>query len=136
MELNEPVTMAFASRYIGLISKATPLSGTVTVSIKDDQPLLVEYKIGDIGHLRYFLAPKTDQGEVDEWRKNNNKKKTLTINHVRKNPAIVNLCSYNDTILLIINFYSMFLLSLLVFFFGGAMSLRHFSTPISVQQGN
>ncbi len=66
MEMNEPVSMAFASRYIGLISKATPLSGSVTLSIKDEQPLLVEYKIGDVGHLRYFLAPKTDQGEVDE----------------------------------------------------------------------
>lgn len=66
MELNEPVTMAFASRYIGLISKATPLSSSVTLSIKDDQPLLVEYKIGDVGHLRYYLAPKTDQGDIEE----------------------------------------------------------------------
>ena len=66
MELNEPVSMAFASRYIGLISKATPLSGSVTISIMDDQPLLVEYKIGDVGHLRYFLAPKTDQGETED----------------------------------------------------------------------
>lgn len=66
LELNEPVTMAFASRYIGLISKATPLSASVSVSIKNDEPLLVEYKIGDIGHLRYFLAPKTDQGDGEE----------------------------------------------------------------------
>ena len=66
MELNEPVSMAYASRYIGLISKATPLSGSVTLSIVDDQPLLVEYKIGDVGHLRYFLAPKTDQGDADD----------------------------------------------------------------------
>ena len=67
MELNEPVSMSFASRYVGLISKATPLSSSVTVSIKDDQPLQVAYKIGDVGHLRYYLAPKTDQGdEIDE----------------------------------------------------------------------
>jgi proliferating cell nuclear antigen len=66
LQVNEPVTMAFASRYIGLISKATPLSSTVSLSVVDDQPLLVEYKIGDIGHLRYYLAPKTDQGEADD----------------------------------------------------------------------
>ena len=66
MDVSEPVTMAFASRYIGLISKATPLSSTVSLSIKDDQPLQVEYKIGDIGHLRYFLAPKTDQGDTED----------------------------------------------------------------------
>ncbi len=66
MELNEPVTMAYASRYVGLISKATPLSASVSLSIKEDQPLLVEYKIGDVGHLRYYLAPKTDQGDNEE----------------------------------------------------------------------
>lgn len=65
LNVNEPVTMAYASRYVGLISKATPLSTSVSMSIKDEQPLLVEYKIGDIGHLRYFLAPKTDQGDDD-----------------------------------------------------------------------
>ena len=66
MDLNEPVTMAFASRYVGLITKATPLSSMVTLSIKDGQPLLVEYGIGDIGHLRYYLAPKTDLGELED----------------------------------------------------------------------
>ena len=63
MELNEPVTVAFASRYIALISKATPLSGSVTLSIKAEEPLMVEYKIGDIGHLRYYLAPKTEESD-------------------------------------------------------------------------
>lgn len=68
LSVNEPVTMAFASRYVGLICKATPLSGVVSLSIKNNKPLLVEYKIGDIGHLRYYLAPKTegDEGDVEE----------------------------------------------------------------------
>lgn len=26
-------------------------------------PLVVEYKIGDCGHIRYFLAPKIDDNE-------------------------------------------------------------------------
>lgn len=58
MELNEPISMSFASRYIGLITKATPLSSSVTLFIKDDQPLMVEYKVGDVGKLCYYLAPK------------------------------------------------------------------------------
>ena len=65
--MNEPVTAAFASRYVGLISKATPLSDTVTLSIKEAKPLLVEYSIGDIGHLQYHLAPKiNDEDDVHE----------------------------------------------------------------------
>ena len=66
MEVTEPVTMAYASRYIGLISKATPLSAGVSLSITQDDPLLVEYKIGDIGQVRYYLAPKTEGGETEE----------------------------------------------------------------------
>ena len=58
--------MSFASRYIGLIAKATPLSASVTVSLKHDQPLLVEYRIGDVGHLRYYLAPKCDNEDDQE----------------------------------------------------------------------
>ena len=36
------------------------LSKTVTLSICHDVPLVAEYKIGDCGHIRYFLAPKID----------------------------------------------------------------------------
>jgi proliferating cell nuclear antigen len=30
-----------------------------------DVPLVVEYKIGDIGHIRYYLAPKIE--DEDNW---------------------------------------------------------------------
>ena len=30
-----------------------------------DVPLVVEYKIGDIGHVRYYLAPKIE--DEDSW---------------------------------------------------------------------
>jgi proliferating cell nuclear antigen len=31
--------------------------------MSDDVPLVCEYKIGDIGHIRYYLAPKIDDEE-------------------------------------------------------------------------
>ena len=101
MELNEPVSLTFACRYLNFFTKATPLSSTVTLSLKGEQPLgkcmidvrpacsswgkkkletgiftyisllplphihhaVVEYKIADIGHIRYYLAPKIEEDD-------------------------------------------------------------------------
>ncbi|KAB0365056.1 hypothetical protein FD754_009212, partial [Muntiacus muntjak] len=51
IEMNEPVQLTFALRYLNFFTKATPLSPTVT------------YKIADMGHLKYYLAPKIEDEE-------------------------------------------------------------------------
>uniref|UniRef100_UPI003590161F proliferating cell nuclear antigen n=1 Tax=Myxine glutinosa TaxID=7769 RepID=UPI003590161F len=58
IEMNEPVQLTFALRYLNFFTKATPLSQTVTLSMSAEVPLVVEYKIADMGHVKYFLAPK------------------------------------------------------------------------------
>jgi len=58
--LNEAVTQTYAMRFLILFSRGQSLSKTVTLSICHDVPLVAEYKIGDAGHIRYFLAPKID----------------------------------------------------------------------------
>jgi len=63
--LNEAVTQTYAMRFLILFSRGQSLSKTVTLSICQDVPLVAEYKIGDAGHIRYFLAPKID----DVWKK-------------------------------------------------------------------
>ena len=45
IELEEPVSLTFALRYLNLFTKATPLSSTVTLSISPDVPLVTEYKV-------------------------------------------------------------------------------------------
>ncbi|NXK22617.1 PCNA protein, partial [Arenaria interpres] len=60
IEMNEPVQLTFALRYLNFFTKATPLSPTVTLSMSADVPLVVEYKIADMGHLKYYLAPKIE----------------------------------------------------------------------------
>jgi Proliferating cell nuclear antigen, C-terminal domain len=35
----------------------------VSLSMSPDVPLVVEYNIGDIGHIRYYLAPKIEDEE-------------------------------------------------------------------------
>ena len=36
------------------------LAPQVSLSMSPDVPLVVEYNIGDIGHIRYYLAPKIE----------------------------------------------------------------------------
>merc|ERR1712183_1061947 len=60
VDMQEPVTLTFACRYLNMFTKATPLSPQVSLSMSPDVPLVVEYAIGDIGHIRYFLAPKIE----------------------------------------------------------------------------
>ena len=43
-----------------MFTKASCLSPQVSLSMSPDDPLVVEYNIGDIGHIRYYLAPKIE----------------------------------------------------------------------------
>jgi len=60
IEMQEPVTLTFACRYLNMFTKASCLAPQVTLSMSPEVPLVVEYKIGDIGHIRYYLAPKIE----------------------------------------------------------------------------
>jgi len=66
IQLEEPVSLTFALRYLNFFTKATGLSGTVTLSLSKDVPLVVEYGITnntgeDMGQVRYYLAPKIEE---------------------------------------------------------------------------
>lgn len=54
------VTLTFALRYLQFFTKASILAPHVILRMSPDVPLLTEYKMGDLGHLRFFLAPKLD----------------------------------------------------------------------------
>jgi len=60
VDMNEGVNLTFALRYLNFFSKATPLSTQVTLSMSQDTPLVVEYKIAELGFLRFYLAPKIE----------------------------------------------------------------------------
>mmetsp|Transcript_23274 Transcript_23274/g.79198 ORF Transcript_23274/g.79198 Transcript_23274/m.79198 type:complete len:263 (+) Transcript_23274:131-919(+) len=66
IELNEPVTLTFALRYLNSFTKATPLAGTVKLSMSKELPVVVEYAISDMGYVRFYLAPKIDDEALDE----------------------------------------------------------------------
>jgi len=63
IELQEPVTLTFASRYLNSFAKASGLSEKVQLSMSPDVPLVVEFKVQDIGYIRYYLAPKIEDDD-------------------------------------------------------------------------
>jgi proliferating cell nuclear antigen len=65
VELQEPVSLTFALRYLNSFTKATPLSSQVILSMSKDLPVVVEYKIEDMGYVRYYLAPKIEDEETE-----------------------------------------------------------------------
>eukprot|EP00994_Dinema_validum_P000208 NODE_1037_length_1137_cov_145.882353_g792_i0.p1 GENE.NODE_1037_length_1137_cov_145.882353_g792_i0~~NODE_1037_length_1137_cov_145.882353_g792_i0.p1 ORF type:complete len:263 (+),score=71.77 NODE_1037_length_1137_cov_145.882353_g792_i0:58-846(+) len=66
IELQEPVSLNFALRYLTTFSKATGLSEKVKLSMAKDVPLVVEYSISEMGYIRYYLAPKIDDEQEEE----------------------------------------------------------------------
>lgn len=61
INLESEVSLTFALRYLTLFSKASSLSEKVVLSMSEDVPLSVEYKIDDVGYIRYYLAPKIEE---------------------------------------------------------------------------
>jgi len=63
IEMQEAVTLTFACQYLNSFTKATPLSPQVCLSMSADVPLVVEYQIPELGHIRYYLAPKIEEDD-------------------------------------------------------------------------
>ena len=66
VEIHEPVSLTFALRYLNSFTKATALSPQVTLSLAKELPIVVEYKIEKMGFLRFYLAPKIEEGDEEE----------------------------------------------------------------------
>lgn len=55
IDLTEPVTLTFSTKYLVNFTKATPLAASVKLSMSEEIPLLVEYPLNASGsHLRFF----------------------------------------------------------------------------------
>jgi proliferating cell nuclear antigen len=63
LEVEDPVNLAFALRYLGFFGKAATLNETVKLSLSTDVPLVVSFAMGSEkkGHVSFFLAPKIDE---------------------------------------------------------------------------
>lgn len=66
VELNQTVEQTFALNYLNMFTKATPLSKVVSLSMAADTPLVVEYRIEEMGYIRFYLAFKIGEEDEDE----------------------------------------------------------------------
>ena len=51
----------YSLKYLLLITKATALSGYVTLFLKKRYPLVIKYNIGTVGELMFCLSPQVDE---------------------------------------------------------------------------
>mmetsp|Transcript_12788 Transcript_12788/g.18665 ORF Transcript_12788/g.18665 Transcript_12788/m.18665 type:complete len:258 (-) Transcript_12788:111-884(-) len=61
IDMDEPVELTFALRYLNFFTKATGLGPSVILHMSPEVPIVVEYPIEDAGHIKYYLAPKIDE---------------------------------------------------------------------------
>ena len=66
LEVDDPVTASFALRYLNIFNKAATLCPTVTLKLTADTPIVVEYKIGKLGSIKYFLVPKINDDDQEK----------------------------------------------------------------------
>ena len=58
IEVVENVNLAFALRYLNMFTKASTLSPLVSLYLSTEFPLMVEYKLAQLGVLKFYLAPR------------------------------------------------------------------------------
>ncbi|KAJ1941289.1 hypothetical protein FBU59_003540 [Linderina macrospora] len=63
IEINEPVSHSLALKFLSNFAKAAPLADRVSIHMIEDAPVMFEFKISEIGHIRYYLAPQIDDDE-------------------------------------------------------------------------
>lgn len=58
IQVEESVNLAFALRYLNMFTKASTLSQQVSLYLSVEFPLMVEYKLQQLGVLKFYLAPR------------------------------------------------------------------------------
>lgn len=59
--MDAPISLSFSTKYLLNFTKATGLSETVNFNMASALPLMIEYDCGEVGHVRYYIAPKMDE---------------------------------------------------------------------------
>merc|ERR1719188_1521559 len=65
LNVKESIELSFATQYLKKFTAAGPLANAVSISLSKDVPMVIAYEIKELGHLKYFLAPKIDDEDED-----------------------------------------------------------------------
>lgn len=61
IDVDEEVSNMFSLSILNYFNKAASLSDQVHLSLSENTPLVVEYKIHEFGNLKFYLAPKLNE---------------------------------------------------------------------------
>jgi proliferating cell nuclear antigen len=66
IEMKEKISLTFGVRYLNCFSKAYTLSDQVTIKLSFKLPTVFEYKIREVGYIRYYVMPAEIKAET-QW---------------------------------------------------------------------
>lgn len=66
ISMRQPANVSFSLKFLTQFTKATPLSETVRLEFSNECPMLIEYPIGEMGYIRFYLAPKVEDDDEDK----------------------------------------------------------------------
>ncbi len=69
----KPMKLNFSINYLNHFCKCTNLDKKVKLSLSDESYLSVEFRVGERGYIKFFLAPKIEEDEeMNDVEENNN----------------------------------------------------------------
>ena len=63
IETDNVVNLAFALRYLNMFTKASSIGQQVNLFLSKEFPLMVQYKLAELGVLKFYLAPRISESE-------------------------------------------------------------------------
>jgi proliferating cell nuclear antigen len=63
IETDSVVNLAFALRYLNMFTKASSIGQQVNLFLSKEIPLMVQYKLAELGVLKFYLAPRISDDE-------------------------------------------------------------------------
>ena len=62
---DDVINLAFALRYLNMFTKASSIGQKVTLYISKEYPLMAEYRMEELGVLKFYLAPRISEDEKE-----------------------------------------------------------------------
>ena len=66
IETDTNVNLAFALRYLNMFTKASSIGSQVNLYLSKEFPLMVQYKLAELGTLKFYLAPRISENDENK----------------------------------------------------------------------
>ena len=66
IETDTNVKLSFALRYLNMFTKASSIGQQVNLYLSKEFPLMVQYKLEELGTLKFYLAPRISDNDNEK----------------------------------------------------------------------